>query len=150
MATILYPDEKPMVHRKSSIDQFGDFLSVMKKGGWAPIVFDQLDSIKECGGIKTHPITISWGNDVGYIFPESHCSYASDHFIYVDKEGVEQKLLPECFGGGGEFYDVFIKSNSFINFDGPDGGSSVGVHETKTLRTGLSYVLADENLPAVD
>lgn len=146
MGEILYPDEKPMVHRKSSIDQFGDFLSVMKKGGWAPIVFDQLDSIRECGGIKTHPIVISWGDDIGYIFPESHCSYASDHFIYVDKEGVEQKLLPECFGGGGEFYDVFVKSNSFINFD----DSSLGVHNTKTLRTGLSYCLADENLPAVD
>ena len=65
------------------------------------------------------------------------------------KEGVEQKLLPECFGGGGELYDTFVKSNSFVNFDGPDGGSSVGVHETKTLRTGLSYVLADNNLPPV-
>lgn len=143
---ILYPDEHEQVHRHSSIDQFRGFLSTMVKGGWAPIVFDQLDGIN-CETVISHPVILSFGGDVGYIFPEAHCTYASDHFVYFDKEGVEQKLLPECFGGGGEFYDTFIKSNSFVNFD---DDSSVGVHNTKKLRTGLSYVLADENLPAVD
>lgn len=143
---ILYPDEHEQVHRHSSIDQFRGFLSTMVKGGWVPIVFDQLDGIN-CETIMSHPVIISFGDDVGYVFPEAHCAYASDHFVYFDKEGVEQKLLPECFGGGGEFYDTFIKSNSFVNFD---DDSSVGVHNTKKLRTGLSYVLADENLPAVD
>lgn len=143
---ILYPDEHEQVHRHSSIDQFRGFLSTMVKGGWAPIVFDQLDGIN-CETIISHPVIISFGGDVGYVFPEAHCTYASDHFVYFDKEGVEQKLLPECFGGGGEFYDTFVKSNSFVNFD---DDSSVGVHNTKKLRTGLSYVLADENLPAVD
>lgn len=143
---MLYPDEHDQVHRHSSIDQFRGFLSTMVKGGWAPIVFDQLDGIN-CETIISHPVIISFGGDVGYIFPEAHCTYASDHFVYFDKEGVEQKLLPECFGGGGEFYDTFVKSNSFVNFD---DDSSVGVHNTKKLRTGLSYVLADENLPAID
>ena len=144
---ILYPDEgNEQVHRRSSIDQFRGFLSTMVKGGWAPIVFDQLDGIN-CETIISHPVIISFGNDIGYVFPEAHCSYASDKFVYFDKEGVEQKLLPECFGGGGEFYDTFIKSNSFVNFD---DDSSVGVHNEKQLRTGLSYVLADETLPAVD
>lgn len=143
---ILYPVNDAQVHRHSSIDQFRGFLSTMVKGGWAPIVFDQLDGIN-CETIISHPVIISFGGDVGYIFPEAHCTYASDHFVTVDKEGVEQKLLPECFGGGGEFYDAFIKSNSFINFS---NDSSLGVHNTKTTRTGLSYVTADENLPAVD
>lgn len=143
---ILYPVNDAQVHRHSSIDQFRGFISTMVKGGWAPIVFDQLDGIN-CETIISHPVIISFGGDVGYIFPEAHCSYASDHFVVVDKEGVEQKLLPECFGGGGEFYDEFIKSNSFINFS---NDSSVGVHNTKTTRTGLSYATADENLPAVD
>lgn len=142
---MLYPDEHEQVHRHSSIDQFRGFLSTMVKGGWAPIVFDQLDGIN-CETIMSHPVIISFGGDVGYVFPEAHCTYASDHFVYFDKEGVEQKLLPECFGGGGEFYDTFVKSNSFVNFD---DDSSVGAHNTKKLRTGLSYVLADENLPAV-
>ena len=118
----------------------------MVKGGWAPIVFDQLDGIN-CEDIAHHPVIISFGGDVGYIFPEAHCSYASDKFVYFDKSGVEQRVLPECFGAGGEFYDTFIKSNSFVNFD---DDSSVGVHNKKQLRTGLSYVLADETLPAVE
>lgn len=144
---ILYPDEgNEQVHRHSSIDQFKGFLSVMKKGGWTPIVFDQLDGIN-CEDIVSHPVIISFGDDIGYVFPEAHCTYASDHFVYFDKEGVEQKLLPECFGGGGEFYDKFIKSNTFVNFD---DDSSVGVHNRKRLRTGLSYVLADKDLPSAD
>ena len=144
---ILYPDEgNEQVHRHSSIDQFRGFLSTMVKGGWAPIVFDQLDGIN-CETIISHPVIISFGDDIGYIFPEAHCTYASDHFVYFDKEGVEQKLLPECFGGGGEFNDTFIKSNSFVNFS---NDSSVGTHNLKRNRVGLSYVIADETLPAAD
>lgn len=143
---VLYPDEHPSVKRHSSIDQFKGFFSVWKKGGWAPIVFDQLDGI-DCEDIKTHPIILSWGDDIGYIFPEAHCSYASDHFIYTDKEGVEKKVLPECFGGGGELYDSFVKSYSFTNFD---DDTSLGVHNAKELRTGLSYVICDETLPPAD
>lgn len=147
MVDILYPDEgNEQVHRHSSIDQFRGFLSTMVKGGWAPIVFDQLDGIT-CDKIESHPVIISFGGDIGYIFPEAHCTYASDKFVYFDKEGVEQRVLPECFGGGGEFYDTFIKSNTFIDFD---VDASVGVHNKATLRTGLDYVLADESLPSVD
>lgn len=142
----LYPDESnEQVFRHSSIEQFKGFLSVMVKGGWTPIVFDQLDGIK-CETIFSHPVIISFGDDIGYIFPEAHCTYASDHFVCFDKEGVEQKLLPECFGEGGEFYDTFIKSNTFVNFS---NDASVGSHNKKHLRTGLSYVLAKESLPPV-
>lgn len=149
MTNILYPDEHPTVHRHSSIDQFGDFLSVWKQGGWAPIVFDQLDGIT-CDEIKTHPVIISWGDDLGYVYPEKHCTYASDKFIYFDKEGVEQRLLPACFGGGGEMYDKYLCENAFINFDGDGDGNSLGTHNETTLRVGLDYVSCDETLPAVE
>ena len=139
---ILYPTNDAQVHRHSSIDQFKGFLSIMKKGGWAPIVFDQLDGIN-CETIKHHPVIISFSNDIGYVFPEAHCTYASDKFVYFDKSGIEQRILPPCFGEGGEIYDVFIKSNSFVNFD----DDSVGSHNTKRTRVGLSYVIADETLP---
>ncbi len=147
---MLYPDEKDdSVKRYSSIDQFNDFLSVYKQGGLAPLIFDQLDGIS-CETIKSHPVAISFGNDIGYTFPEAHCSFSSDKYIYLDKEGIEHKPLSTCFGGKGEFYDTFVKKYSFINFDGPDGGSSLGIHQTKTLRTGLDYCLADETLPPAD
>lgn len=143
---MLYPDEKPMVKRHSSIDQFRDFLSVMKKGGWAPIVFDQLDGIV-CETIKSHPVVISFGDDIGYVFPEAHCSYTSDKFVYFDKNGVEHKLLPECMGGKGEFYELFVKSNLFVNFD---NDTSVGTSSVNRLRVGLDMVLAENNLPPVE
>lgn len=139
---ILLPDEHPTVHRHSSIDQYRGFLAVMKKGGWAPIVFDQLDGIK-CESIKHHPIVISFGKDVGYHFDEGACSYVSDKFVYFDKEGVEQKLLPECMGGKGDFYELYVKSNTFLNFD---DDTSLGSHNIKRLRTGLDYVISDEIL----
>ena len=140
---MLYPDENPMVKRHSSIDQFREFLSVMTKGGWTPIVFDQLDGIK-CETIFSHPVILSFSNDIGYVFPEAHCSYASDKFVYFDKEGVEHKLLPECMGGKGEFFDFYTKGFNFVNFD----GSSVGTHNRLNLRVGLDYCLSDETLPA--
>lgn len=150
MAEMLYPDGNESVKRRSSIDQFSGFLSVWKQGGWAPVVFDQLDGIT-CERIESHPVVIDlYGDSLGYVFPEAHCTYASDKFIYADQEGVEQRLLPACFGGKGEWYDTYVRKNSFIGFDGPDGGSSLGVHNQATLRVGASYVTADETLPAVN
>lgn len=148
---ILYAEEKEQIHRHSSIDQFKDgFISAWKQGGWAPILFDQLDSIGECSGIKSHPVIVSFGDDLGYIFPEKKCTYVSDRFIYFDKQGVEQRVLPECSGGKGEFFDLYVDKSSFINFDGDDGGSSLGTHNKTTLRIGADYVKADETLPAID
>lgn len=143
---MLYPDEKPMVHRHSSIDQYKGFFAVEQKGGWSPVVFDQMDGIF-CKTIKTHPVIISFTDDIGYHFDDGHCSYASDHFVYFDKHGVEESLLPECMGGGGEMYVKFIKKYSFVNF-GND--ASVGSHNEKRLRVGLDYALSDETLPAVE
>lgn len=146
MIETLYADEHPQVNRHSSIDQFEGFLSVWKQGGPAPIVFDQLDGIT-CEEIKTHPVIISFGDDIGYVFPEAHCKFSSDKFVYFDKEGVEQKVLPECMGGKGEFYELYTKSNSFYNFS---DDSSIGSHSEYQLRTGLSFVLADDTLPAAE
>lgn len=142
---MLYPDEQDQVHRSSSIDQFSDFVATYKKGGWAPLVFDQLDGIV-CDEVKTHPVILTFG-DIGYVFPEGECEYSSDDFIYFDKEGLEQKVLPECFGGNGEFVEEWVDQNAFVNFD---NNASVGTHNEGKLRVGLSMVLADKTLPPVD
>lgn len=141
---MLYPDETPMVHRHSSLGQYRGFLSVVTRGGFTPIKFDQLDGIT-CDRVQSHPVIISFGGDIGYHFPDGECSYASDKFIHFDRETTELVPLPACMGGGGEFYERFLKNNSFVNF-GND--TSLGVHNEKTLRVGLSYVLSDETLPA--
>lgn len=143
MSEILYPDEKSPVKRRSSIDQFKGILSVYKKGGWAPIVFDYLDGIK-CDTIKTHPVVISFGENIGYVFPEAHCTSTHDTFIHFNKAELEQKQLPSCFGGTGEFYDTWTDANAFVNFD---DGTALGTSSKIERRIGLSYVLCDESLP---
>lgn len=143
---MLYPIEDSQVSRHSSIDQYRDFLSVIYQGGYTPIVFDQLDGI-DCNGAYSHPVVISFSDDIGYQYKDAECTYFSDNFVYFDKEGVEQKLLPECMGGKGEFYDVFVRSNIFVNFD---DDTSIGTHNKIRLRVGTDYVLANKTLPAVD
>lgn len=144
---MLYPDEgNEQVHRHSSIDQFNGFLSVYKQGGPVPILFDQLDGIT-CETIKTHPVIISFTDDIGYTFPEAHCTYTSDKFVTFDKEGVESRPLPDFMGGKGEFYEYYTCQNAFINFD---NANSLGTHSAYKLRTGLDYALADESLPPVE
>lgn len=147
MAEVLYPSEDPQVKRLSSINQFEGFLSKWVQGGPAPIVFDKLDGIT-CDTVVTHPVVLDLsGNSLGYIFPEAHCEYSSDKYIYVDQDGVEQRILPSIFGGNGELYDAYVKKNAFVNFD---NGESLGVHNNIRLRTGLEVVLANETLPFVD
>lgn len=143
---MLYPDEKPQVARHSSLDQYEGFLAIECRGGWTPVVFDQLDGIN-CETIYTHPVIISFTNDIGYHFDDAECNYASDHFVYFDKEGVEESLLPKCMGGGGETYLKYVRENTFINYD---LDASLGAHNEKSLRVGMSYVLADKTLPATD
>lgn len=140
----IYPDEKRRVVRHSSLDQYKGFLSVVTRGGYTPIVFDQIDGIN-CETVLSHPVVISFGDDIGYHFSDRECSYISDKYIYFDKEGVEQSLLPEEQGGKGEFYLKYVRENAFINFDTDD---AVGVRNRKNLRIGTDYVLAADTLPA--
>ena len=142
----LYPVDDSQVHRCSSIDQFEDYIHTYKQGGACPIIFDQLDYIGECSGVHSHPVAITFGENE-YVYPEGRCVYTSDRFIYTDKAGVEHRLLPECMGGKGEFYETFVRSNSFTNFD---DDTALGVHTKTTLRVGLSMVRAEESLPSVD
>lgn len=117
----------------------------MTKGGYTPIQFDSLDSIT-CERVNSHPIIISYGDDIGYHYSDAECTYASDKYFYFDKEAVE--LVPlECWhGGDSEFYEKFISASSLVNFD----DSSLGISNTTRYRVGAGYVLADEKLPAVD
>lgn len=142
----LYPDENPQVERKSSLGQYSGFFAVKCQGGWTPIVFDQLDGVN-CQTVNSHPVALSFVDDIGYHYADAKCSYASEKFLYFDKQGVEQQLLPNCYGGSGEMYERFISENSFVNFD---CDASLGVRNRKTLRIGMSYTLAKETLPAVD
>lgn len=143
---MIYANEKPDVQWHSSVNQYKGFLSVITRGGYTPIVFDQLDGIS-CETVISHPVIISFGDDIGYHFSDKECSYASDKFIYFDRAETQEVPLPKEFGGNGEFYIKFIRDNTFVNFD---DDNSIGVHDVKKLRVGTNYALADKMLPVAE
>ena len=146
MTEMLFPDENPQAKRLSSINQFSNFLSVMKDGAWSPVVFDQLDGIR-CETVKSHPVILETKPTLGHIFPEKQCTYVSDRLLSFHKEGVEQRLLPEAFGGKGEFYDAFIDEDSLVGL-GPN--TVLGLRSVEKRRVGLDYVVSDQTLPPVE
>lgn len=131
------------VRRHSSIDQYGAFLSVKKGGVNIPLRFDSLDWIN-CDGIKTHPVIISDGSDIGFNYPIGHYTYFTDTYLIVDRNEVVVKKLPEWYGAG--WYEKALREKNFINFD----GSSLGERNRVDLRIGKDYVKADEMLDSAD
>ena len=141
--TYLNDADQTDTHRHSSIDQYGNFLSVKKGGVNIPIRFDSLDWIN-CEGIKTHPIIISDGTDIGFNFPVGHYSYITDDYIIMDRKEVVVKKMPEWFGKG--WYEKALNERVFTNFD----NGSLGMRNKVNLRIGLDYVLTDEILDDSD
>lgn len=141
--TYLNDADQTDTHRHSSIDQYGNFLSVKKGGVNVPIRFDSLDWIN-CEGIKTHPIIISDGTDIGFNFPVGHYSYITDDYIIMDRKEVVVKQMPEWFGKG--WYEKALNEKVFTNFD----NGSLGMRNKVNLRIGLDYVLTDDILDDSD
>lgn len=131
------------VKRRSSIDQYGAFLSVKKGGVNVPLRFDSLDWIN-CDGIKTHPVIISDGSDIGFNYPIGHYTYFTDTYLIVDRNEVVVKKLPEWYGAG--WYEKALREKNFVNFD----GSSLGERNRVDLRIGKDYIKADEMLDSAD
>lgn len=131
------------IKRYSSIDQYGAFLSVKKGGVNIPLRFDKLDWIN-CDGIKTHPVIISDGTDIGYNFPVREYTYFTDNYLVMDRKEVVVKQLPEWFGKG--WYEKALNEKVFTNAD----NGSLGNRDKVTLRVGLDYILADDTLDSAD
>lgn len=131
------------IHRHSSVNQYGGFLAVKKGGVNIPLRFDSLDWI-DCEGIKTHPIIVSDGTDIGYNFPVGHYTYFTDDYLIMDRKEVTIQKLPKWYGEG--WYEKALNEKVFTNFD--DG--SLGVRNRVDLRIGLEYAAADEYLDSAD
>ena len=131
------------IRRHSSIDQYGAFLSVKKGGVNVPLRFDSLDWIN-CDGIKTHPIIVSDGTDLGFNFPIGHYTFFSDTYLLGDRKEVVVEKLPEWYGTG--WYEKALNEKVFTNFD----GASLGERNRVDLRIGLDYISADNVLDDAD
>lgn len=145
------PDsDKSTVSRRSSIDQYQDFVGVMHNGMFCPLVFDQLDGIV-CGKVHKHKIMIHFGNWEGYHYPIKKCRYTKATVLIGQNIGGSVQLLPKQFGRGNcirnNFYEE--KHNQKGTLRGSDG-SLVGLQSTKELTVGLDYVVADDELEPAD
>ena len=82
---ILFHDDNPMVHERSSVDQFKDSLSVYRGGTRYPIEFDQIDYI-ECDRIVSHPIIVD-DDEIGFYFPDAFCGglRVGQHYYLADE-----------------------------------------------------------------
>ena len=131
------------IHRLSSIDQYHNFISIEKGGKAVPIRFDSLDWIN-CEGIKTHPVIVSDGTDIGFHFPVGHYTYFTDTYLIGDRKEVVVEQMPHWYGEG--WYEKALNQKVFTNFD----GCSLGERNRVDLTIGLDYILTDEVLDDAD
>ena len=145
MAETVYLDDADEydIRRYSSIDQYANFLSVLKGGKAVPIRFDKLDWIN-CDGLHTHPVIVSDGTDLGFNFPIGHYTYFTDNYLVMDRKEVIIKKLPEWFGKG--WYEKALNEKSITNFD----GHSLGERTRVNLMIGQDYIKSDEVLDDSD
>lgn len=149
----LEPDEEAKVFWKSSISQHKHMFSVMVRGEWVPIAFDNIDYIKcapNCNPgcnkfeVAHHCATVTDGDDIGFDFNVGQTRFVSDSYISHDHNEVITKMLPCWFGMG--TYQEYVDTRAMVNAD----NGAVGTRSTGVKRIGLAYALAKETLPSDD
>ena len=140
---ILKSSDDRRIEVKSSIDQYKNFLSVFKQGGWIPISYDVLESLT-CDGAKSHKaIMTDDENWNGYHYPIAVCRKGRTNYLVTDKQGVELRDLP-CWQGKGK-YEQYVDECRVTNAD----NEAVGVANRVKYRIGLDYYLAKKTLPVI-
>lgn len=140
---IVYNSDDRQIERKSSIDQYSNFLSVYRQGGQIPIAFDLIESIT-CDGIKSRKTITHFGGYNGYRYPIAHCTRDKLSYLLTDKKGLVTKKLPECQGDGE--YNEYVDESIVVNADNKALGEANRVH----YRVGLDYYQAKKTLPSVN
>jgi hypothetical protein len=140
---ILKSSDDRQVEKKSSIDQYKNFLSVFRQGGWIPISYDVLESLT-CDGAASHRAVMtddeSWN---GYHYPIAICRRTNGEYLTTDKQGLELKDLP-CWQGKGK-YEQYVDERRITNAD----NEGVGIMNSPKYRVGLDYYTCKKTLPAV-
>ena len=141
---ILRASDDRQIERKSSIDQYKNFLSVFKQGGWVPISYDVLESLT-CDGAKSHrAIMTDDENWIGYHYPIVTCTRVKGSYLLTDKQGIELRDLP-CWQGKGK-YEVYVDDERITNAD----NEAVGTASRVKYKVGLDYYRCKKTLPAVE
>lgn len=128
--------------RKSSIYQHRDLLSVLIRGEWCPIIFNQVDGV-ECGKIKYHKFALRVRPGLSYTFPVGSCRYVKNNYVLAQKDEIKLKQLPEYYGSG--LYETHERKQVFTNV----GKGALGVKQEKILRIGKDYITTKKILKGV-
>lgn len=140
---ILKSSDDRQIEVKSSIDQYKNFLSVFKQGGWIPISYDVLESIT-CDGVASHKAIMTDDKDWnGYHYPIATCHKVRGRYLVTDNQGIELKDLPEWQGKGQ--YQAWVDDRRVTNAD----NEAVGTISKVKYRIGLDYYKAKKNLTPV-
>ena len=141
---ILKATDNRQIELKSSIDQYRNFLSVFRQGGWIPISYDVLESLT-CDGARSHrAIMTDDENWIGYHYPIAICYKRGDKYLLTEKQGVELRDLP-CWQGKGK-YEEYVDECRITNAD----NEAVGVANRVKYRIGLDVYACKKNLPPVE
>lgn len=141
---ILKASDDRQIERKSSIDQYKNFLSVFRQGGWIPISYDVLESLT-CDGAASHRAIMTDDKDWnGYHYPIATCHRIRGAYLTTDKKGLEEKDLP-CWQGKGK-YSQYVDEQRITNAD----NEAIGVINDVKYRIGLDYYTCKNTLPAVE
>lgn len=141
---ILKASDDRQIEVKSSIDQYRNFLSVFKQGGWIPISYDVLESLT-CDGAKSHRAIMTDDKDwIGHHYPIATCYKVGSKYLITDNNGVELKDLP-CWQGKGQ-YEQYVDEHRVTNAD----NEAVGTANKVKYRIGLDVYACKKTLPAVE
>lgn len=141
---ILKASDDRQIEVKSSINQYRNFLSVFRQGGWIPISYDVLESLT-CDGATSHKAIMTDDKDWnGYHYPIATCHQLRGAYLTTDKKGVEMRDLPRWQGEGQ--YGQYVDEQRITNAD----NEAVGVINNVKYRIGLDIYTCKKTLPAIE
>lgn len=81
---MFYADEsEPDVKMYSTVDQYRNYLSVVKGGVFLPISYDSLDYI-DCGKPMSHNAILEVNDTIGYHYENGKADITTDRYVYDD------------------------------------------------------------------
>lgn len=138
MLPILEPSpDDTAVERSSTALEGKHYLSVLERGVYLPIAWDEIVDYDCAGGAITKTYVLDLGDALAQDYDVQECTYTEDEYILDNIKETELHALPPEQGGDGSlFYEKEVDKQVFINA----GNGSLGQRNATTLRKGLDYV----------
>lgn len=138
MLPILEPSaDNTTVERSSTALEGKHYLSVLERGVYLPIAWDEIVGMTCEGGVITKTYVLDLGDALAQDYDVQECVYTEDEYVLDNVKETELHALPSEQGGDGKlFYEKKVDKQTFIN----SANGSLGTRNVTTLRKGLDYV----------